>query len=98
MGFPLAAASGVYSLAVVHRLLIAVLLLLWSMGSRAQGLQSLCGEWAQSLWGIWDLHGTGITPESPALADRVFTTEPSGQGLNLSLLSWEVDSSPSGKP
>ena len=41
MSFSVAAASGGYSLAVVHKLLTAVSLLLLSMGSRALGLQQL---------------------------------------------------------
>ena len=36
LGFSLAAASRAYSLVVVHRLLIARLLFLWSLGSRCR--------------------------------------------------------------
>ena len=35
---------------------------------------SSCGSWAELLWGVWDLPGSGIEPMSPA--GRFFTTEP----------------------
>ena len=38
-GFPIVGLSGGYSLVAVNGLLIAVLLLLWSMGFRVRGLQ-----------------------------------------------------------
>ena len=38
-GFPIVGLSGGYSLVAVSGLLIAVLLLLWSMGFRVRGLQ-----------------------------------------------------------
>ena len=34
-------------------------------------------------WGMWDLPGSGIKTTSPALARRVFTTEPPGKPLSL---------------
>ena len=45
------------------------------------GLNS-CGTWAWLLHGTWDLPGPGIEPVSPALAGRVFTTEPPGKPLS----------------
>ena len=35
-----------------------------------------CGPRAQLLFSMWDLPGSGIEPVSPALAGRLFTTEP----------------------
>ena len=40
---------------------------------------SSCDEWAQLLCVMWDLPMSGIEPVSPALAGRVFTTEPPGK-------------------
>ena len=34
------------------------------------------GTWAQLLCSMWDLPRPGIEPMSPALASRVFTTDP----------------------
>ena len=33
------------------------------------------------LWGVWDLPGSGIEPESPALAGEFLMTEPQGKPL-----------------
>ena len=43
-----------------------------------QGFSS-CGAWVWLFHGMWDLSRLGITPLSPALAGRFFTTEPSGK-------------------
>ena len=40
---------------------------------------SSCGAWVWLFHGMWDLSRLGITPLSPALAGRFFTTEPSGK-------------------
>ena len=67
------------------------LLLLWSAGSRARGLQWLrswapehrlnsCGSQAQLALSMWDLPRCRIQPVFPALAGGVFTTEPPGKG------------------
>ena len=44
----------------------------WSLEHRL----SNCGTPASLLPGMWDLQGSGIEPESPALAGEFFTTEP----------------------
>ena len=91
-GFALVAASGIYSLVVVHRLLIPGPLLSQSVGSRASvvaahelssyGSQSLehrlngYGAWAKVLPTTWDRPGLGIKPVSPALTGGFFTTVP----------------------
>ena len=66
------------------------LLLLWSTGSRAYGLNSF-GSWAlehrlyscdaraQLLHNMWDFPGSEIEPMSSVLAGGFFTTEPSGK-------------------
>ena len=78
-------ASGGYCLAAVRELLAEVA----SLGVE-QGLQGTCscGPWAlghmlssygaqtQLLCGMWGLPGSGIDRMSPALAGRLFTTEP----------------------
>ena len=38
-----------------------------------------CGAWALLLHGVWGLPRSGVEPKSPALAGRVFTTEPPGK-------------------
>ena len=45
-----------------------------------------CGEWAQLLYGLWDLPGLGIEPVSPVLSGRFFTTEPPGKLVVMLLL------------
>ena len=60
-------ARGGCPLAAVGRLLVAVILLLQGLGSRACGLSS-SGTWAELLCGRWDLPESGIEPTSPALA------------------------------
>ena len=76
-GFSPVARSGACAV-VVYRLLIAVACLvadsgLWSTGSVSVVAQLLCS--------LWDLPGSGIEPVSPALAGRLFTTEPPGKPL-----------------
>ena len=62
-------------------------LLLWSSGSRACGLNS-CGLQIQLLCGMWDLPRPEMEPLSPALAGRLFTTEPPRKpAIFLSLLT-----------
>ena len=46
-------------------------------GSTAQAQE--CGPRAWLLRGTWDLPDPGIEPVSPALAGRVFATEPPGK-------------------
>ena len=49
-------------------------------GSRAlEHKLASCGSQPQLLCGKWDLPGLGIDLVSPALADRLFTTEPPGK-------------------
>ena len=77
------ASGGGYSLAVVHGLLIAVLLLLWSTGSRAGGLGS-CGHGLSCsvVCGIlWD---QGLNPCSLALAGGFLSTGPSRKSCSIS--------------
>ena len=81
----LVAASGGYSSLWCVGFSLWWLLLLQSMGSRAQasvvvahGLSS-CGARAQLLRGIWDLPGPGLKPVSPALAGGFLTTAPPGK-------------------
>ena len=50
MSFSLVAASAGYSLVAVLRLL-----LFWSTGSRASGLESSNDAWAELPHGLWDL-------------------------------------------
>ena len=45
-----------------------------------------CGTWAQLLWGVWNLPGSGIELVSPTLADRFFTTEPPGKPHHFYIL------------
>ena len=40
---------------------------------------SNCDQQAELLWGMWDLLGSGIELESPALVDGFFTTELPGK-------------------
>ena len=40
---------------------------------------SSCGAWAWLVCGMWDLPGLGMELVSPALAGRLFTTEPPGK-------------------
>ena len=60
-------------LVAVHWFLIAVFLLLQSMGSRCTGF-SICGAGAYLLWDMWDLPWPGIKPMYPALAGRFLST------------------------
>ena len=69
-GLFLVAASRSYSLVMMSRLLIAVVILLWNTVSRACGFSS-CGSKPS---GMWDLPGSGIKPVSPALAGGFVTT------------------------
>ena len=55
--------------------LLQWLLLLWSTGSRVQGLSS-CGIQAYLPLGMWDLPGPGIKPVFSTLADRFLITGP----------------------
>ena len=98
-GFALVAARGIYSLVVVHRLLIPGPLLSQSVGSRASvvaahelssyGSQSLehrlngYGAWAKVLPTTWDRPGLGIKLMSLVLTCGVLTTEPSGKSLKF---------------
>jgi len=68
----------------VYGLLLAVLLLLWSMDSLEHRL-SHCGTRASLLRGMWDLPTPGIEPVSSALAGRVLTTGLPGKPLNFTL-------------
>ena len=56
------------------------LLLLWSTGSRAYGLDS-CGTWVYLVHGVWNPPGPGMEPVSPALQGRFLTTVPPGTSL-----------------
>ena len=50
--------------------------------SRSQALEARlnsCAAGAESLYGMMDLPGATIEPESPALAGRFCTTEPTGK-------------------
>ena len=82
LGFSLVVTSRSYFLAAVLGLLIAVLLLLQSMGSRACGLSS-CGT-RLSCPSMWDLPRPGIEPLTLALASGIFTTGPPGKSPPLS--------------
>ena len=53
-----------------------------SWGSQAlEHRPSSCGSQAELPRGMWDLPGSGIEPVSPALAGRLFPTEPPGEPL-----------------
>ena len=76
------------------------LLLLWSTGSRAWGLElcscptlehrlNSCGLRALLLCGTWGLPGPGIKPVSPTLTGGFFTIEPSGKS-KLFILYWSI--------
>ena len=55
-----------------------------SCGSWALELRlSSCGAQAQLLHGMWDLHGPGIEPSSPALASGFLTTAPGAKSLHV---------------
>ena len=54
------------------------------LGSRAQAQQLWCG--AQLLHSMWDLHGSGTEPVSPALAGEFLSIEPTGETLFLESL------------
>ena len=58
-------------------------------GSRAleDSLHS-CGTEASLLSSMWDLPGSGIEPTSPALAGRLYTTEPPARPHTLLYLKW----------
>ena len=72
------------------------LILLQSMDSGAQQLQlpgsaaqvSGCGSWVQLFCGMWNLPRLGIEAVSPALAGKLFTTEPPEKlsGFQFSIL------------
>ena len=47
---------------------------------------SSCGAQASLLCSMWDLHGPGIEPMSPALASGFFTTEPPRKHKLLAIL------------
>ena len=56
----------------------------WAHGLRSCSLQALgrlrsCGAQAQPLCGMRDLPRPGMEPVSPALAGRIFTTQPPGR-------------------
>ena len=57
------------------------------MGPTAQAQE--CGPRAWLLRGVWDLPESGIKPVSPALAGRVFATEPP-EKLSFDLLKAHV--------
>jgi len=58
-----------------HRASVVVACGLDSWRSRAlKHRLNSCGEWAELLRGIWDLPGSRITLESPALVGGFFTT------------------------
>ena len=58
-----------------------------SCGSQAlEHRLNSCGEWAQLLYGLWDLPGSGIELMSPVLSGRFFTTEPPGKLVAMLLL------------
>ena len=48
---------------------------------------SSCGSRAQLLCGMWDLHGPGLEPVSPALAGGFSTTAPPGKSPSLSFIT-----------
>ena len=59
-----------------------------SCGSRVlERRLSSRGAWAQLLWGVWDLPGSGLKPVSPALAGGFLTTVPPGKPSVLSFAS-----------
>ena len=68
-----------------QRLLLLQSTALGWAGCSTHGSQALelrldsCGGQAWLLHGIWDLPESGIEPVSPALAGRLFTTEPPGK-------------------
>ena len=64
---------------VVHRLPIVVA----SLVAEHELSGTSCGPQTWLLCGMWDLPGPGITQMFPALAGRLFTTEPPGK-LHLS--------------
>ena len=55
----------------------------WALGTQASVVVarrlSSCGSRAQLLRGMWDLHGPGLKPVSPALAGGFLTTVPPGK-------------------
>ena len=86
-GFSLVVASRAYSLAVVHRLLLAVPSLdveAQALGSRSSVVaaprlwSSGSGVVAHGLRDMWGLPRAGIEPASPALAGRFLTPGPPG--------------------
>ena len=83
-GFTLVVESGGCSLVAVHGLLTAVASLV--LEHEPEHRLSSCGPWAQLLLGMWNLPGSGIKPESPALAGRFFTTEPPGKSSKVYVL------------
>ena len=74
--FPSYSEQGLFFVAV-HRL-IAVLLLLWSMGFGHLGFSS-CGAQAWMPHGMWNLPGPGIEPVSLAFAGGFLSTVPPGK-------------------
>ena len=83
VGFSLVEANGGYCLVAVSRLGIGAASFaaehsrcgVWASAVAARGLNR-CGAWAQLLQRMWDLPRSGIEPVSPALAGKLFTTEP----------------------
>ena len=47
---------------------------------------SSCGTWAQMLCSMWDLPRSGVKLVSPALAGRLFTSEPPGKPLKIIII------------
>ena len=66
-------------------------------GVSGRGSQALedslhsCDTQTWLLSSMWDLPGSGIEPTSPALAGRLFTTEPPGRPDTLLYLKWIID-------
>ena len=89
-GLSLAGVSGGYSSLQCTGLSLQWPLLLQSTGSRRTGFSS-CGSWAperrlsscgaraQPLHSMWDPHGPGLEPMSPALAGGLPITAPPGK-------------------
>ena len=48
---------------------------------------SSCGQWAELLHSMWDLPGSGIELQSPALVGRFFSTEPPGKAQEAPYLN-----------
>ena len=95
VGFSLVVVNGLILFVMLYGLLIAMASLLverrcclgscgsWALEHRLKG----CGPWASLLHSVWDLPGSGIESVSPALAGRLFTSEPPGKPSHLLLNS-----------